>query len=185
MHAWNLQRIGEELQGWWKPSGSACLLVSLLLGAASVTAQPSLMVVNPADQSARDDERLRILRDELEKSETLVETLARRKAERLAVADTVAADEAEEQRIRTLSDIAGIRREIAAMRPSGEAPKAAPPASGSASYPAKATPPKPQPTAPWWDVYGKAGRGQTPAPVSYAQPPRPAAAHIDSTRRME
>jgi hypothetical protein len=187
MRVWELQRIGAVLKGWSKPSVSACLCLALSLVGGTATAQPTSTVVSPTEQSTRDGERLRILRDELRKSEALVESLSKRKAERLAVSDTVAADEAEEGRIRALSDIAGIKREIVATRPSGpsgDAPKALPNASGSSASP-KSAQPKPQPAAPWWDVYGKARRGDTPASVSYAQPPGPAAAPIDSTRRME
>ena len=146
-------------------------------------------MVSASEQSARDDERLRILRDELRKSEALVETLARRKAERLAMADKVAADDAEEGRLRALGDIAALKREIAGTRPTADAPpKATPPASGSHAAPVRPAQPKPQPvqpTMPWWDVYGKARPPDTPAPVSYAQPRGNAAARPDSTRRME
>ena len=112
MRVRNLQRIAAVLKGCRKPSVSACVCGALFLFAGTSTAQPAPAVVSPTEQSTRDVERLRILRDELEKSEALVESLGRRRAERLAVSDTVAADEAEEGRVRALSDIAGIKREI-------------------------------------------------------------------------
>ncbi|MDM0058978.1 hypothetical protein [Variovorax fucosicus] len=186
MQVRTLQRIGVVLKDWRKAPVPVCLCVGFFLLAEPADAQPVATVVSASDQSARDDERLRILRDELRKSEALVETLAKRKAERLAVADKVAADEAEEGRLRTLGDIAALQREIAGTRPSADAPaKAAPPASGSHPVPARPAQPKPPPVTPWWDVYGKARRTATPAPVSYAQPPGNAAASTDSTRRME
>jgi len=199
MQVRTLRRIGVVLKGWRKAPASAGLCAAFFLVilplAEPAAAQPVATVatvVSASEQSARDDERLRILRDELRKSETLVEALARRKAERLAMADKVAADEAEEGRLRALGDIAALKREIAGTRPTADAStKAAPPASGSHAAPVRSAQPKPppvqpaQPTTPWWDVYGKVRPTDTPAPVSYAQPPGSAAARTDSTRRME
>lgn len=181
-----LQRIGVVLKDWRKAPVTACLCVVFLLLAKPAGAQPVATVVSASQQSARDGERLRILRDELRKSEALVESLAKRKAERLAVADQVAADEAEEGRLRTLGDIAALNREIAGTRSSADAlAKAAPPASSPHPAPVRPASPKPTPTTPWWDVYGKARRADTPASVPYAQPPGSTAARTDSTLHME
>jgi hypothetical protein len=185
MQARALHRIGVVVNGWRKPPAVVCLSISLLLPhAGRAIAEPSQNVVGAAEQSARDDERLRILRDELKKSEALVETLGRRKAERLAVSDITGADEAEEQRVRALSDVAGLKREIGAPRPSSAAPKAVT-ASPAPALPAKASSTKAQPSTPWWDVYGKANRGDKPAPLSFAKPSGATDAHLDPTRRLE
>jgi len=192
MQAWNLQRIGVVLKDWRKAPVSAGLYAAVFLAlplSESAAAEPVsavAAVVSASEQAVRDDERLRILRDELKKSEALVEMLARRKAERLAMADKVAADEAEEGRLRAMGDIAALRREIAGARPPASAQtRATPRASSSHAAPARPAQSKPQSAMPWWDVYGKARSTGTPAPVSFAQPFGSAAARTDSTRRME
>src|SRR5262245_40254067 len=76
---------------------------------------PSQRVIPPAEQAARDSDRVEILRQELEKSEALLETLARRKADRLAASDLKGAAEAQAEHARTLSDIAGLKRELAGV----------------------------------------------------------------------
>lgn len=186
MRVRTIQCIDVVLRGWRRPSAWACACIALgsLVEPRPTSAQPASTVVSAADQSIRDDERLRVLRDELKKSEALVESLAKRRAERLAVADAVAADEADEQRIRALSDIAGIKREIAAAGPSGKAPLAAATGNPTVSVP-KPAQLKGQPTTPWWDVYGKARRGHSDPSLSSAQPPDSTAAQTSSTRRME
>lgn len=124
--------------------------------------------VGPQQQAARDNDRIEILREELRKSEAQLEGLMRRKAERLAASDLKAATEAEEQRVRTLGDIAAIRREIAsashaaaqAVRPMAVQAAKNPAAAGKRAAP-----------APWWDVYGRGRRIESPAPLSLASPP--------------
>lgn len=192
MQVRNFRRIGVVLKGWKKApaSGGLCAAFFLALPIAEPAAAEPVSavaaVVSASEQAVRDDERLRILRDELKKSEALVEMLARRKAERLAMADKVAADEAEEGRLRALGDIAALKREIAGARPPASAlTRDTPRASSSHAAPARPAQSKPQPAMPWWDVYGKARSTGTPAPVSYAQPPGSAAARTESTRRME
>ncbi len=183
-----LQCVGVVLKGFKKPSGIACAGVLVIL-AGACAAQTVSSVVTPAAQATRDDERLRILRDELRKAEALIESLGKRKAERLAAADTAGADEAEENRIRALSDIAGLKREIAGTRPRFEAPRPTLSTSSASTASTKPAPqPTPQPPAPWWDVYGKARRGETsassprPAPVSYAQPATAGARFLPAQR---
>ncbi|MBT2326566.1 hypothetical protein J7E62_30085 [Variovorax paradoxus] len=184
MQARKLQCVGMVLKAWKAPRVAACLSLAFFFGATPVGAEPAAMVAGVSEQSARDGERLRILRDELKSTETLAAGLARRKTERLAGGDVTGADEAEVQRIRALSDIAGLEREIAAARPSTGTMKTTP----SAATGASATKPmssKAQPSAPWWDVYGKVGRSNPPAAVSYTQPPGAAEAPHDPRRRTE
>ncbi|CAN7776640.1 hypothetical protein LJR084_007926 [Variovorax sp. LjRoot84] len=169
------------------------VLGCLTCGALAQTPAAPQYVIPSAEQAARDSDRVKILRQELKKSEALLETLARRRAERLAAADVEGANEAEEERGRTLSDIAGLKRELAAAtrtatppQSSAEAavtPKAAPTA--PSSRPARSLPP-----APWWDVYGKARRTESPSPSSPISTPvfiAPAAAgpRTVSARRPE
>jgi hypothetical protein len=185
MQVRDLQRIGVVLNGWSRPSAVVCLSISSLLVTNLAIGEPAQSgVVSAAEQSARDDERLRILRDELKRSEALIESLARRKAERLAASDITGADEAEQQRMRAVSDVAGLKREIGATRASSAAPKAAVATPAPASS-AKASPTKSQPPTPWWDVYGKAKRGNNAAPVSFAKPSGATDARLDPTRRLE
>jgi len=102
-----------------------------------------------------------ILRQELKKSEALLEALERRKIQPTAAADVESANEAEEQRGRTLSDIAGLKRELAAATqaaatPQGNADVAVTPKRTPIALPSR--PAKTPPAAPWWDVYSKARR---------------------------
>ncbi|CAN7775921.1 hypothetical protein LJR175_007788 [Variovorax sp. LjRoot175] len=145
------------------------VLGCLTCGALAQTPAAPQYVIPSAEQAARDSDRVKILRQELKKSEALLETLARRKTERLAAADVEAADEAEEQRGRTLSDIAGLKRELAAATRSAASPfsttvAAVTPKATAASPPSR--PAKSLPPAPWWDVYSKARRTEVPPPVS-------------------
>lgn len=122
------------------------------------------------EQAAHDNDRVEVLRQELKKSEAQLESLVRRKAERLAASDMQAATEAEDQRARTLGDIAGLKREIAsASRAAGQTavikPLAARPAQGRSGS-GKGTEP-----APWWDVYS--GGRHTGLTVSPSASPAP------------
>ncbi|MBT2305332.1 hypothetical protein J7E70_33565 [Variovorax paradoxus] len=185
MQVRNLHR-GVVLNGWRRPSAAVCLSISpFLFHPGLALAEPSSsVVVSAAEQSPRDVERLRILRDELRKSEALVEALGRRKAERLAASDIAGADDAEEQHVRALADVAGLKREIGATRPSSAVAKAVVAHAGLAS-PAKASPTRSRLPTPWWDVYGKANREDKPGPVSSAKPSSPTDAHLDRTRSLE
>ena len=127
-----------------------------------------------AEQAARDSDRVEILRQELRKSEAFLDHLALRKAERQAASDFSAVTEAEEQRARTLVDIASLQRELAsAMR------TAAPTTTTTAQTPARAAGkpaterwagPKASAAPPWWDVYGKGRRTDPGTPISLAPP---------------
>ena len=140
-------------------------------GAVLAQAGPaSSRVIAPLEQTARDHDRIEVLRQELKKSEEQLESLVRRKAERLAASDMQAATEAEDQRARTLGDIASLKREIAStshvagqttvVKPFAARPAQSHPVSGKGMAP-----------APWWDVYGS-GR-HIGLPVSPSQSPAP------------
>lgn len=136
-------------------------------------AQPSTAAhtIPAAEQAARDSDRVEILRQELKKSEALLETLGRRKAERLAASDPSGVTEAEEQHARTLADIAGLKRELAsAMRTA--TPTTAQTPAGAAGKPAteRSRAPKASAAPPWWDVYGKGRRADPATPISLAPP---------------
>lgn len=149
-------------------------------------------VVPAVQQAARDSDRVEILRQELKKSEALLESLAHRTAQRLAAADPAGANESEAQRARTASDIAGLKRELAAVTRSAEATPV-PPELAKAASSASSSPPAKAPTqartqvqspAPWWDVYGKARRTEPTTPVSMA-PAGEAGPRPVSARRLE
>lgn len=157
---------------------------------AQVPATPQ-HIIPTREQAARDSDRVEILRQELKKSESLLEALTRRQAERPVAADAQGGDETEEERRRVLSDIAGLQRELAlatrqaAPSPGGAAAAAVGTKGASASpLPRPAAAPSP---APWWDVYGKARRAEAPAavpsPVSIA--PAEAGPRLVSARRPE
>lgn len=164
--------------GWQSVSPQLVAVLACLTcacGALAQTPAAPQYVIPSAEQAARDSDRVEILRQELKKSEARLETLVRRRAERLAAADVEAANEAEEEHGRTLSDIAGLKRELAAATRS-----AAPPPSGAeAAVTTKAAavaPPRPAkapPSVPWWDVYGKARRTETPSTI-----PSPASSSV-------
>lgn len=152
-------------------------------------------VIPPAEQAARDSDRVEILRQELKKSEAMLETLARRKAERRIAADVEGTKEVEEDRVRTLSDIAALKRELAmatrsAAPTSGNAETAATTKAAAPAAP-PSRPAKAPSAAPWWDVYSKARRPEAPSatpspassPVSIA--PAEAGPRIVSARRPE
>ncbi len=147
--------------------------------------QPVSTKVSTAEQAAREDDRLLILRNELKKSEALVESLAKRRAERLAASDIVAADEAESDRIRVLSDIAGIKREIAATQPAPSPTQPRAPTAGVRALAAQPVQPKTEKAAPWWDVYGKSGRADAAVSGPSAQASRPTSARFEPSHRME
>ncbi|MGK6309761.1 hypothetical protein [Variovorax sp. DT-64] len=139
-------------------SRSPGVWLALLLGtsvavAGSTHAQEPPRRVVAQEQLARDNDRILILRQELARSEARLQTLARRKTERSAGVTDEGVDDVEEQRRRTLEDVAGLRRELAlALR-----------AADPARRPRPAAPRVPAPAPAWWDVYGRA-----PTPVKSA-----------------
>lgn len=143
------------------------------------------MKVSVGEQSTRESERLVILRNELKKSAALVESLVRRRAERLAASDVAAADEAESDRIRALGDIAGLKREIAATQPAAAATPAAAPMGDARAVAARPAQSKAERVAPWWDVYGKPRRADTAGSDVSAQASGPGPTRLEPHRRME
>lgn len=152
-----------------RPPGTACLglgaalaALAVLPGAAADDGRVPTVAVGAAAQAARDDERLRILRDELQRTQALAAQLAQRSVERRAAGDPPGMQEAEAQRERALRDIAALEREIGATRHA--APRAA---ASSAHGPRPA-----QPAARWWDVYARAkGSDAVPAGSTPASAP--------------
>ena len=173
MQAFDVQRrhaTGEGRRSAWL---SMLMFAGLMAHALPLRAQAESSAspgVGPQQQAARDNDRIEILREELRKSEAQLEGLIRRKAERLAASDLKAATEAEEQRVRTLGDIAAIRREIAsASHAAAQATAVRPTAVQAAKHPSAAG--KRAAPAPWWDVYGSGRRIESPASLSLASPP--------------
>ncbi|WP_052810568.1 hypothetical protein [Variovorax paradoxus] len=140
---------------------------ALMLHADRVRAQAGPLashIIAPPVQAVRDDDRVEILRQELKRSEEQLQSLVRRKAERLIANDMQGANESEAQRLRTLDDIAGLKREIGMTSAvAGRAIALKPPAPQAKNRP---TLNMDAAQAPWWDVY----RSRTHAglPVSRA-----------------
>lgn len=164
------------------PAWASLAFCILAFPASFASGQGAVAVVSAAEQATRDDVRLRVLETELRKSEDRLEFLAKRRAERLAVGDQLAAHEADEERVRTLSDIAGLRREIGTARTAAGQPRMTPAASLS---PTKTRPVKLEPNPPWWDVYGKVRRTDAASSASALPPQNAAAVQSSSIRRME
>ncbi|CAG0950589.1 hypothetical protein BURK2_00171 [Burkholderiales bacterium] len=135
-------------------------------------------LVTSTQQSARDSERLRILRDELSREQQLASDAARRKAERVAAADPRGANEADAALSRAGQNIDALKREIQAASNqasrSAEAPRASASPARHRLDPSAATAQSPR----WWDVYAKpaqhdeasASAAVQPLPVRPAQP---------------
>ncbi len=182
MQVRELPSTGRVLKNWQRWPMAVCLGSALAVSADPLGARPAATVIAPAVQAARDDERLRILREELQRTEALAAQLAQRKAERLAVADAAGADEAQAQRTRALQDIASLEREIAGLHPAAAPLKRIPSAASGQAASARAPDHSP-PAAPWWDVYGRTRRGDATSPVSYALPSGAAVAPSSTDRK--
>ena len=165
MQAFDVQRRHATGEGR-RPAWPSMLVFAGLIANVEPGASQS---VGPHQQAARDHDRVEILREELRKSEAQLEGLARRKAERLAASDLGAATEAEEQHVRTLGDIAAIRREIASTSRAATQTAAAKPAAVRAAQSPSAG--KRAAPAPWWDVYGSSRRTEPAASLSLAPAP--------------
>lgn len=139
-------------------------------GTAAAAAFPSIA---PSEQATRDNDRLRILQDELRNEQQKAIEQTKRRAERLAARDTQGAQDAEASHARSLANIAALQREIAnastAKQPKAKvaAASASPVASRSASPPAPSSVEAPA-HAPWWDVYSKSPRRAAPVAVTQA-----------------
>jgi hypothetical protein len=152
--------------------GAAALVAACaaLLIPPSATAQATpAAAVTPADQAARDDERLRILRDELARELAVAADAAKRRAERLAAADARGAHEAEQAQARSADNVAALRREIAAALKQSQNGRPVEPVRVSTRPAGSAAPNPPATRARWWDVYAKPPRRPD------AAPPRPVA----------
>lgn len=132
----------------------------------SNVAYPSIA---PAEQATRDNERLRILQDELKAEQEKAIDSTKRRAERLAAQDPQGVQEAELAHSRATGNIAALQREIAsasaAKQPKGKgatASAAMTQARASAALPSVEA----QVQAPWWDVYGKSPRKAAPASIT-------------------
>lgn len=172
MHARNAHRIGMTLEG----GRAACLLLSAFVGqvafASDLSAQSrpaSAQAIAAAGQETRDQERIDILRQELKKSEEQLESLARRRAERLALSDMQAVREADEQHARLLGDIAALQRETAsALRDAGRALPTKPIVAPGRHRAIAGWTEAPRP---WWDVYGNDHGSKRPVMPAEAAAP--------------
>ncbi|HJV67852.1 hypothetical protein [Ideonella sp.] len=129
---------------------AAACMATLCPNAAQAAPPIHDAVVAPAQQATRDDERVRILQDELAQEQIRFAEADRRHAQRLAQGDDRGAQEAEQARSRAAKDLAALKRELEAAQQQAE-----PPARPLLHQ--RAHPPPGDPTgAPrWWDVYAK------------------------------
>ena len=139
-----------------------------------VPAQAALHAIAPPEQLARDNDRVKVLRQELKKSGEQLASLTRRKAERMAASDMQGVNEAEEQHVRTLGDIAALQREIASMSAVAGRTQTIKPVAAQAPQNRPGTGKGTAPS-PWWDVYGSSRRAGLPAAGSPAPTPGQAA----------
>ena len=84
----------------------------LCVSSPAATAQ----TVGPLQQAARDDERVRILHEELARERASLQDAAKQTAERLAAGDSPGADAARQRQLRTSRDIEALEREIGQLR---------------------------------------------------------------------
>lgn len=132
------------------------LLIAVTAAALQMPANAATTVVSPADQAARDNDRLRILDDELASETSALENLTRRRADRLAAGDAAGVADAEQALHRGASNVAALRREIAGVQRvpgTAAAPRPMPADVHATKHPAPAAA-----TPPWWDVYRRAPR---------------------------
>lgn len=127
----------------WEVSCCIAIAAAGWTGAAPVQAQA--VAVAPAEQAARDADRVRILEDELQQVQQRADDAVRRRSERLAAHDATGVEAAEQARARALSDLAALQRELETAR----SPRPAVPgrAVGAA---------RPGKEAVWWNVYARA-----------------------------
>lgn len=145
---------------WWL---QLCALMMFAPHGSSAWAQTSpSMVVSGVEQAARDDERLRLLREELAREMRMADDHTKRKAERLAANDPRGVEESEQALTQHAQNIQSVRRELdLAVRQTGAArsPRSPPTAVTTTRRPAAVTTVAGQSeAAPWWDVYGQAPR---------------------------
>jgi hypothetical protein len=132
------------------------ILISMESGVSAQTAP----VVAPAEQIARDGERLTILLQERNREQVQATEATKRRAERLAAGDAAGVAQAEQAQRTAAANLQALDREIRAAQPASKASAAAPP-----------IPPSGPTSGVWWDVYGKGPRSPTAAAT--ADPPNP------------
>ena len=137
--------------------GVACAsLLALPVAGATAQTSASRTVVTRSEQAARDDERVRILQEELAREQGNVAEAARRGAERLAMRDPRGVEEAEQAQRRAADNVAALRREIAGV---GKSASYATPGPSPATPTARRVAPSQSTNdltgAPWWDVYAR------------------------------
>lgn len=150
----NLLRV-DAMQIDCRNHGRSVILCALFVthGIAYANADNDATRVTPQQQQARDNDRLRILTDELTRVKSTLEDLAKRRAERIAAADSKGVEETDTQRDRVLADKAGLEREIAAASKASPSAVAAPSGASPSTTARRTTASSP---LPWWDVYSKA-----------------------------
>lgn len=137
--------------GWGVCLAVVCAVQSGFVLARGLT--PS-MTVSAAEQARRDDDRLKILRDELARETRLFQEQTRRKAERSAANDTQGAQESEQALEGHRQNIESLRREmdVAGHQPVARARRADGPRVAHRAAQASST--ADADALPWWDVYG-------------------------------
>jgi len=136
--------------------GAAALAACAALLTVPVAAQETT-VARPV-QAARDDERMRILRAELQRERALATDATRRRAERHTAGDGQGARDAEQQQLRATDNVVALQREIVAAERGANPPRRH-----------AGTAPGARPTAVrWWDVY--APRPSNPSTASARRP---------------
>jgi hypothetical protein len=138
--------------------GVACMSLTGVPAQAETASTPAArQVVSRSEQAQRDDERLRILRDEWAREQRAAADAARRQAERSAMSDPRGAEEAAQAQRRASENLAALQREIAAATTAGAPPAPLQPSLAMPSRPPHAPVPRasdrPDPT--WWDVYAR------------------------------
>jgi hypothetical protein len=154
-------------------------LIQLAISLSGITAAVAQTIGFPAvsagEQATRDDERLRILRDELANEKAAAAEAVKRRAERLTAGDPHGVQEAEQAQARHADNIAALRREIDAAHSQARAAKAQPTRVQATARrsPARTGAEQGGPVTPWWDVYGKPPRRSdtAPQPVSWKDSP--------------
>ena len=119
-----------------------------------------------AEQTVRDTDRLRILRSELVAEQGRAEAAIKRHAERLAARDPIGADEAEQARVRSLSNLSALQRELEQAASSSSARPEVRADTSSRSSGVRAT----DLAIRWWDVYARSNLASPPIPGVRAPP---------------
>jgi len=124
---------------------AALVTCAAVLGASSLSG--IAQTVPPAQQALRDDERLRILRDELLRARGQQEDAIKQRADRLAAGDSHGAEEALQRQARLSADVEAIEREMTLVsRPPAVQVHTSTPSNRSTSSDTSRS-------AAWWDVY--------------------------------